>query len=409
MTTEPTVRRRRVFYIPGFDPIHPRRYRELYRREGAAQAALSGYELALKPRRSKGPYGWHVAAQVEGARVETDVEVLVWSDIVRESMGQGILGTYWQLARTAWAYIGSGALFRLMRLRKGPILAALYPEAMLLAQLALACLAAWGVGALVALALPGWVGWLAGLAVIPPVLVWFRRQDHRLYAYYLMHDFAYTARDGGAYPPELTARMEAFRQSIAEALASGADEVLVVGHSSGAHIAVTVLADLLRAGRAEGGAEGGPVLSLLTLGQAIPMASFLPRADKLRGDLHYLSASDALTWVDVTAPGDGCAFALCDPVAVTGVAPPDKRWPLVLSAAFSQTLSPAKQAELKRRYFRLHFQYMCAFDALPGTPADYDYFRITAGPQTLGARFADRAPSKSRIETPVGRHVTMAA
>ncbi len=24
-------RRRRVFYIPGYDPIHPRRYRELYR------------------------------------------------------------------------------------------------------------------------------------------------------------------------------------------------------------------------------------------------------------------------------------------------------------------------------------------------------------------------------------------
>ena len=29
------VRRRRVFYIPGYDPIHPRRYRELYRKEGA--------------------------------------------------------------------------------------------------------------------------------------------------------------------------------------------------------------------------------------------------------------------------------------------------------------------------------------------------------------------------------------
>jgi hypothetical protein len=26
---------RKVFYIPGYDPIHPRRYRELYRKEGA--------------------------------------------------------------------------------------------------------------------------------------------------------------------------------------------------------------------------------------------------------------------------------------------------------------------------------------------------------------------------------------
>jgi hypothetical protein len=52
-----------------------------------------------------------------------------------------------------------------------------------------------------------------------------------------------------------------------------------------------------------------------------------------------MSAQRQITWVDVTAPGDGCTFALCDPVAVTGVAPPDQKWPLVLSAAFSQTLS----------------------------------------------------------------------
>ena len=36
-----TVARRRVFYIPGYDPFHPRRYRELYRREGAEQAIKS--------------------------------------------------------------------------------------------------------------------------------------------------------------------------------------------------------------------------------------------------------------------------------------------------------------------------------------------------------------------------------
>ena len=34
------VFRRRVFYIPGYDPVHPRRYRELYRKEGALQARI---------------------------------------------------------------------------------------------------------------------------------------------------------------------------------------------------------------------------------------------------------------------------------------------------------------------------------------------------------------------------------
>ena len=131
-------------------------------------------------------------------------------------------------------------------------------------------------------------------------------------------------------------------------------------------------------------------MSFLTLGQVVPMVSFLPKAGRLRDDLQYLSARDELSWVDVTAPGDGCAFALCDPVSVSSVAPKDKKWPLVFSAAFTQTLSPERWKELRWKFFRLHFQYMCAFDR----PKDYDYFQITAGPKTLGARYAGRAASK---------------
>jgi hypothetical protein len=70
------------------------------------------------------------------------------------------------------------------------------------------------------------------------------------------------------------------------------------------------------------------------------MVSFLPKAGRLRADLHYLSARDELAWVDVTAPGDGCAFALCDLVVVSGVALDGQKWPLVISAAFTQILSP---------------------------------------------------------------------
>ena len=133
------------------------------------------------------------------------------------------------------------------------------------------------------------------------------------------------------------------------------------------------------------------------------MVSFLPEAHRLRADLGYLAAAD-IPWVDVTAPGDGCSFALCDPVAVSGVAPEGKRWPLVISAAFTQTLSPERWRRLRWRFFRLHFQYLCAFDR----PGEYDYFRITAGPLSLASRYRGRAPSASRIETPVSRYTEMA-
>ncbi|MEI2804589.1 hypothetical protein [Albidovulum sp.] len=401
------VGRRRVFYIPGYDPFHPRRYRELYRREGAAQARISGYRLRLSPGRRQERYGWHVAFEGDGGAAEAEVEVLVWSDIVAASMGQSIAATYWQLVRTVRVYVASGAIFRLLRLRKGPAIAALYPIGVLTGQAGLAVAA--GVAALALVrrgaaalwplapaAAPAILGLGLGAGAGIALLRWFRRHDNRIFAWYLMHDFAFTASVGGAVPDALRPRLRAFADRIAEALGEDWDEVLVVGHSSGAHLAVTVLAELIRRG---GVPADGPGLGFLSLGQVVPMVSFLPGAEDLRRDLAFLSARPDLTWVDVSAPGDGCAYALCDPVAVSGMATAAKRWPLVVSAAFTQTLSPETRRSLRWRFFRLHFQYLCAFDR----PGDYDYFRITAGPMSLAARYRGRAPSQSRIERAVNR------
>ncbi len=151
----------------------------------------------------------------------------------------------------------------------------------------------------------------------------------------------------------------------------------------------------------------GRTLAFLSLGQVVPMVSFLPDAQRLRADLQYLCESGALTWVDVTAPGDGCAFALCDPVAVSGVAPAGKRWPLVMSAAFTQTLSPERWKALRWRFFRLHFQYLCAFDR----PGDYDYFAHHRRPHDAGralswARAVEIADRPGRVGPCLGVCVT---
>lgn len=380
--------RRKVFYLPGYDPFPPRRYRELYRSEGALQAQISNYDLSMASKIGKGPFGWTATAQMDGAVAESDFEVLIWSDIVKSSMSDGILATYWQMIYTAWVYIASGALMRQVRLRRGPTIAALYPVLHLLGQAL--CGAVLGAKAASLL-------WVLHPALSPFGLIVFygflrlaKRYDHKILAHYLMHDFAFSAQHWGAYPPNLSDRMAEFGARIRAALAQDYDEVLLVGHSSGSYMGVTILSDILRAGVPHSN------LSFLSLGQVVPMVSFLPRAARLRADLRYLSESDQITWIDITAPGDGCAFALCDPVAVTGVAGAAQKWPLILSCAFKQTLSPQRWKELRWKFFRLHFQYLCAFDRV----GIYDYFAITAGPKTLAQRFKRVAPSKSRITTP---------
>jgi hypothetical protein len=404
-----------VFYLPGYDPFPPRRYRELYRSEAAEQARISGYEIAISAGLDDGAdsgFGWRVAARIDGQPVRTEIEVLSWSDIVQQSRPTSIVSTYLDLVRTAWIYLRRGTLFQLMQLRKGPVLAALFPVAALLAQAGLALTLGWAMGRVVMAMGPQIVATApqAGLAAAAVtvgavtagvVLRWFRDNDGRFFAYYLMHDFAFSASGNGAYPPPLEARLKDFRTRLRAALDSDADEVLVVGHSSGAHLAVSTIADLLREGDLP---PDGPALALLSLGQVVPMVSFLPDASRLRRDLRAVSQRAELAWVDVTAPGDGCCFALCDPVAVTGLASADTRGPLVFSAAFTQSLSPARWKALRWRFFRLHFQYLCAFDR----PKDYDYFQITAGPLLLRDRYAARTPSRSVKDKPVNRFRTTA-
>lgn len=415
------VARRRVFYIPGYDPHPARRYRELYRTESKKQAAISSYGIDQRP--DKNGHGWNVQADMDGQQVDTKIDVLVWSDLVQTSMKAGVFGTYVALVKTAWIYLSTGTLRRLSWLAKGPVLAALYPVVMLLGQLLVAVLGAVVAGRMVTGVLSSLINMLGGSAVLETLgwsvlstgvfwavflfgtglgLRWFKALDHRTYAHYLMLDYAYTAKRRGAYPPEIDARLVEFRHRIESALRDDLDEVLVVGHSSGAHLAVSLIADILRADRVK---ADGPDLSLLTLGQVIPMVSFLPDASRLRMDLNVLSTAEQITWLDVSAPGDGCSFALSDPVSVSGVAPESgQKWPVVISAAFTKTLSEETRRKLRHRYFRLHFQYLCAFD----WPSDYDYFKITAGPLTLGARFRGRGSSKNRIDVPASKFTTMA-
>lgn len=375
----------------------PRRYRELYRVEGKKQAEISSYNLNVKGLSGdKSRYRWNVQAEMDGVETETCVEFLQWNDIVFQSMKKSIPQTYWLLLRTLWLYVTSGALLALYRLRRAPILAAMYPVVVLLGQIAFAVL----LGKLLYNAVQGLVGVVAGAGLFSLMLMLFRRLDKRFFAYYLLHDFAFGAQNGGEIPAVLKTRMEGFTDRILHQLDGDVDEVLIVGHSSGAYLAVVLAAEVLRR-RAQ-----APKLGILTLGQAIPVVSFLPKAWELRRDLRQVSMRPDITWLDVSAPGDGACYALADAVAVSGVAPPygAKFGPKVISAAFSKTLSPETQRKTRWKFFRRHIQYLCAFD----TPEEYDYFRITAGPVSLKQRFSARGSSASVIEKPLSPYQTTA-
>ena len=126
--------------MPGFDPFPSRRYRELYRSESQEQARISDYTIAQDPLRGTDNFGWRVTSTMEGRDTVSEITVLTSSDLVKSSMDRGVVWTYLSLIKTAWIYISSGALRDVMKLRKGPVIAALYPVGFLIAQLGFAIL-----------------------------------------------------------------------------------------------------------------------------------------------------------------------------------------------------------------------------------------------------------------------------
>ena len=288
-TGHKSVRKRKVFYIPGYDPIGPRRYRELYRTEAKRQEEISGYELDVKGRsRGSENYGWDVEACIDGQKTSTSFEFLLWSDVVLDSQSRTILSTFLLLLRTAWIYLSSGALSRIGRTRRFPVFVALYPVFALTLQFNLALVSGFSIYVIVKLVM-AWPFALAfGFLLFWVTLQIFRKLDTSFFAYYLMHDYGFSASQMGENPPELELKITMFATSIMATLDEDWDEVLIVGHSSGAHIGISVLADVLRAAPRDR-LDNGPHISLLTLGHVVPMVSFLPKAERLRADLHSLS------------------------------------------------------------------------------------------------------------------------
>ena len=81
--------------------------------------AISGYDIHFSAKNGQGGYSWFVDSEIDGRSTRADLEVMVWSALVRVSMQSGILATYVQMWRTAHIYIASGALCRRRRFAAG--------------------------------------------------------------------------------------------------------------------------------------------------------------------------------------------------------------------------------------------------------------------------------------------------
>lgn len=390
------VHKRCVFYLSGFDPTGASRYHALYRDEARKQSEVSGVQMDVGPRQ-KTPQGnafWQVSAQTPDGVVVTHFEFLRWDDIVRRHWPKNLAGLLLDVVATTWLNVRTGAAWRMLKLAWPPVVA-------MLAAFVVVCGLLLGTPLLAALVFgavaPAGGPWAALAAGGVACVLWVqcgRMLEKKYSLLWLMRSYAFTAQQAQGKVPQLDVRLDLHASTVLRRVAAAQDdEVLLVGHSSGAMMAVSVLARVLRctplpspASAGSEGNEGGPVVSLLTLGQCMPMLACLPQANGFRDDLQVLAGAQELDWVDFTAPPDGCCFALVDPLVACGLDGaarlPDR--PKLLSPKFADMFDAPDYRALRGDRFRVHFQYLMASKK----PVAYDYFAITAGAMTLAQRFS---------------------
>ena len=413
------VARRHVFYLPGYDPEARSRYRLLFVRELTRYAKVFGQAKRVIGRAEAGPLlgaspegeplvqAWRVAAHPRTDGAETTYEVLLWDDIVAHDFARSkFVSSALLLAGTAHA-LGAGKLVTFYKLhwKYGNVI--LYPFVMLLMLAVAAGAVAFGVhaalgeGGALDLGLPALVtvpaGLLAGLALLAAM----EAALHRIFFWQLLNDWVFNWQHGQGWRGDYERRLDAFadhaRARLRDLDAAGPppDEILIVGHSSGALTAVEVAARLI-AHDPRLGEAGGPSLGLVTLGSGLPLVALQPRARRLRAEIASLVTCRRLVWVDYGAPQDWMNFPGFNPAADLDLglgADALVANPIIRSARFREIISPETYKRVRFRPFRMHFQFLMSNDR----PGEYDFFDMTLGPRRLLDRVLD-AQEKEREE-----------
>ena len=391
------VRRRKIFYISGFDPRGAAFYHKLFCEEAEKQSLVSAHALKVGRRRRDGPLceHWEVTGHFSGQEVRNDYVFLRWDDLIRQQWTRTLPAIVAQAFSTVTGYVRSGVLPRVYRMRR-VIFQTLVYTSVLMTVLALAALALGGLvswGAFVGLGWALWPALASGLVAGLAVLFTWPLIEKSLNPLWASRATAFILAQSHSRVAGLDDKLAAFaEQIVAAARTAEHDEIMVVAHSSGVQLAVSTMALALRK-YPELGLQGAPV-SLLTLGGSLPLLALLPQAQFFRERLKVLAEAGQIVWVDVNQTTDWICWSDPALLVIAGIpAPKGTPRPLPRSPRIHTLFSAARYEALKRDQLRLHFQYLMAGEQA----GDYDFFAITCGPATLAVSFS---PSLSESAAP---------
>src|SRR3954467_7278810 len=332
---------------------------------------------------------WTIETKAGDWQTRTSYDFLRFEDFIQRDLASPIWQTVFHAVWIYWRLVFGGTIARFWRANWRFATFITYPHFLLLNEALLAAGVAlvfrWG---LEAIGVPGLFSVAAAATLFVALLGGILKYtENRTYLLYLLSDTIWTWEFSHRQRPEWDRRIDRFAQHLVNvAKTSDAQEIVIVGHSSGSFLGVEILARALKLDPDLG--RHGRRIVLLTLGGNFPIVGFHAASRDFRDHLRQLAIEPSIDWIDCQSRKDVMNFYPFDPIAGHGIeVGAARRNPTIVPVRFREIIKPEHYDRFRWKFFRVHFQFVMANER----PHAYDFFMIVCGPVPLKERMADQA------------------
>ncbi|TMJ85952.1 MAG: hypothetical protein E6G79_06985 [Alphaproteobacteria bacterium] len=383
------VQHRHIIYVQGYDPRGLAQYYRMFRTELRKFGRL--YRLtATISRPQSTPDGetasWTIETKASEWQTRTSYDFLRFEDLIQRDLAAPIWSTVFQAVLIYWRLVFSGTIARFWKAHWRFATFITYPHFLLLieAMLALGLAFAFEKG-LEAIGIPKLLAIAAAATAFVTVLgSALKYTENATYLLYLLSDTIWTWQFSHRQRLDWDQRIDRFAQYIVKvACSSQAEEIVVVGHSSGSFLGTEILARALKLDPDL--ARHGPRVVLLTIGGNFPIVGFHAVSEDFRDHLRLLAIEPSIDWIDCQSRKDVMNFYPFDPIGGHGIdVGSARRNPTIVPVRFREIIRPEHYDLFRWKFFRVHFQFVMANER----PHAYDFFMIVCGPIGLRQRMA---------------------
>jgi len=374
-----SVKKRETFYLAGYDPRGARYYYNLYKKEAVLQSEVNGMniDISSRERTEKHIQSWKIESETGGHTTHTNYHFLEWDDIIRTGWKKSFLSFFIDFMFYFKTYILAGRFIKYSKVSPRQMIGIFFPTVYLLLAFILSLALGYGIFTFI----EGTLGVMIGAIVAYGIVYFLFVLGNKLALFWLLRIFVFSGRYVFEDMNVLDKRLEILSSHLAKVIECAKenkiDEILFVSHSVGTILTIPLLEKTLKKVKIPTGTK----ISILTLGECIPLVSGIDKASTYKNQMAFLASSEDLFWLDYTTVIDGACFPSLNYFTDAGILIKNEESFHFLSPRFHTLFLRQRYDKLRLNKYLTHFIYLMSTDISGG----YDYFKITAGHKTLSS------------------------